>query len=425
MSSCSSTAPNTKGKSIFGDTAAVLYPNAQGILGDLHFTFSVDRDLPLGSSIEITGNAVTVAGSITKDTTFSNIKFSSVSVSGSAITIITSEAISSDSSIEFYFDKAVTAGTAATTGSFQITTSYNPGGVITEITNDSAVTPTANKYEITYGALPTAIPAGTIAATVKTPGEMSSYTFTYTTPVAIAATDTLWVLFDHGYDPNIGDSMEYSSGDWRIECSSTVFTSAICKVDHWMVIVSNLAAADASSAVDITIDFVKTPASATYTFGMVHLTGTAATSATDSFGTFIVENNPGYLDLRSASTSNTQQGANGDYTFKLYVDTDIAASDALMIKFPNTFTVEQANGNKNSCTAKFYDESVDSETTNEIDASVTSCTIDENSVTWTASSSLATAVNLDTHDRVEIVVSGLENQRWGYERTVTANKRPW
>ena len=134
---------------------------------------------------------------------------------------------------------------------------------------------------------------------------------------------------------------------------------------------------------------------------------------------------PASLALRSAAaTTSNELTVRSAYKFKFYVNTNIEAADAFIVAFPQQFMVNVANGSELSCSAQYYDEAaaltVDEATAHEISASTTSCTINKNFVSYTAGT-LASAVDLDATDRVELTLSDVENARWGFTRTANGD----
>lgn len=417
VDSCENVVATAVGKSTFGANAVLLHPNAAGRKADIHMTFSLTQALPSGGVITITSPL-----GVTTDTTscYANFAFSSCTHSGNDLILTTSADITASQSLEVLADNAVTVGAAAGTGDFQVVTTWDS----VKVTDDK--TAAVVKTTVTYGVAGTDITSGTVTASVKTPGEYSSYTFTYTTPVGIAAEDVIWISFPHTYDPNIGIAFEESSGKHYIMCDSASFSGIKCRVDHWKVVITGLATVATNTQVSIRIRNILNPAAlSAANFGFVHLDSTATTvkAADDTFASTGVDitGTPGHIPLRSVSnTSNKELTVASDYVFKFYVDFSVATSDAFMVTFPREFLLDVAHTSDLSCSAKFYDESTTSETTNEIDATKTTCTILKNFVSYTAGT-LATAVDLDAHDRVELTLSSVENARWGQARNANGD----
>lgn len=148
--------------------------------------FSVNKLLPVSSDVEIEFDSTlgtlfsTETGSI-QDDCWSSKQYSSCSVNGGIVTITFEEEISSGTSIEVYFDSAVTLGAAQThTEKIDITANW--------LTVELATLDPSGDFDINAAVTNTITPDATpIDMSITSAGEMSDYTFVFEVNAALTS----------------------------------------------------------------------------------------------------------------------------------------------------------------------------------------------------------------------------------------------
>ena len=115
-STCTIAAAGTTGTTTIN--SAIAYPNSPGVVADFYIDFTVDKFMPAGSSVDITLDSV--IGSLffgfsgsQADYCWATEEYSACTVSTGTVTMTFAKDISASTSIEVYFDDAVTLSTTS------------------------------------------------------------------------------------------------------------------------------------------------------------------------------------------------------------------------------------------------------------------------------------------------------------------------
>jgi hypothetical protein len=187
--------------------AAYSDPNIVSLTNvDFYAKFSITNKVPAGGLIKIKQSPLSftlgTTATTNKNVCWMNYKHSSCTVSGSTMTFVVEEEVSSTTAVEIYLDGGVTnrSETAASANGFRVETSWESVVIdddTTDITGSNFTSKAALTKTVTKGTSP-------IVADPTTAGEWASYKFTFTLGQTFAATDKILIWFPMTYDPFIG-----------------------------------------------------------------------------------------------------------------------------------------------------------------------------------------------------------------------------
>jgi hypothetical protein len=345
-----------------------LIPSNAGYTGaDLYLRFSLGKTTPSGSALKVTAPTSSwVLSTNLNNQVYLNKLYSSVAISGAAMTITLAESVSAGTDLELYVENALTfADTATTTSNFLIQTTYE--GVT--INDDTTASPGTNSnLSLTTKAAGT-ISGGTTPVATDTSTRLarkSDWTFSFSSNQAFVAGDQFWIQFPKDFDPNLGGAyVRYSTEPttYYIPCSSEALGTAIeCIVDHYYLKVVNASANDANTNVTLLVEKVTTPytAAATGDFKLFHINGWSA-KAVGTLSGITTTALPANIDVKKAMSSNVRLFGSGDYTFEFYVGTNLTSDHSLQLLLPRQFDTGLSRNEQDiSCALAYQNHADDS-----------------------------------------------------------------
>jgi hypothetical protein len=422
------TAANAVGKSTF-NTASTLVPSNAGYTGaDLYLKFSLGKTTPSGSDLKITsptGSWVT-SGTDTKDHVYLSKKYSSVSINGAVLTLTLTESISAGAEVELYVESALTFGdSVTTTGNFLVETTY----ASVTINQDTTALPGTNtNLALTTKAAGT-ISGGSSPITTNTNSalEMADWKFSFASNQAFVSGDQFWVQFPQTFDPQLGGGhIKYSQEPtvYYIPCISEALGSNVeCVIDRWYLKVWNAAAVDANTNIDLEVQNVTNPEalSSTGDFKLFHINGWSA-KAVGTLTGVTIRTYPANITVKKVMTSNTRLFGSGDYTFELYVGTNLTSDHSLELYLPRQYDTGLARNNQAiSCSLAYVNHADDSATLDEQSVSgVSSCNTNDN---WIEMGIPTGGVTTGSNIKLVYRVTSLKNPEWGYTRSNSSSQK--
>lgn len=200
------------------------------------------------------------------------------------------------------------------------------------------------------------ITSQSLTMTNNNAGEYADYTFSFKTDTGYAVGETIEISFPHEFDLFVGEASQWFTNEpdtYYLNCESTAMSLSWCTVSKWKVQVMGSAAVEATTAIDITINYVKNPAVASPTASKMMLAVYDANMALKSYDQDFVSAG---VTIAAVPVKNIVQtmvhasnhnlfGVNAEYTFKFYLDqTSLGANENLQIMFPMSYNLNLDNG---------------------------------------------------------------------------------
>lgn len=224
---------------------------------DLYFKFKLTKNVPKDAKIHIdspSGLPFNVRTNNANNYVFFSKKYSAVDLASNSLVITLSESVTTSDVLELYLEDAFDTP-SATPGNpgLRVKADYTCDGTTIILTDDSDNTITAAAgLNIALTADATSLTSSTAITFAPTnAGEMSDYTFTFTTAEAVASTDEFWIKFPRAYDEIVGSGnwptdirferyMTGSSNYFYLACSSSQLGANVeCTAQHRIVRVFN------------------------------------------------------------------------------------------------------------------------------------------------------------------------------------------
>jgi hypothetical protein len=348
-----------------GISSVSVFPNTVSATG-VHFqiVFTPLTAIPAGSSITISGeNFASDASAQTN--TWSNIGFTSSSITSSNLVLVTRIASASGSQIIIRKDLAYTNPSTAGNGAIWKITIVAPGSI--SIVSDTAVTTSTALNTINYLATPSAtISSFSVATNTTNAGEAAYYKFSFKLSVSLLSNYSIVVDVPYYYDAIFGPTTTFTSNPntYFLTTTSTVSSNPVCNVNHWLITCSLGVVLAANAAIDISILATNPPVpTATQTTNQVFSLYIVESSSTikaisqSSSNTLTLTGIPtSYVDLYSVVVS-SNQAVYSDYTFVFYSTETYLASGTVSVLFPaqyNFYRDQTISSISNACSGAYY-----------------------------------------------------------------------
>ena len=410
---------SSTGKPVY--TSVSAFPDTASTDGvSLLIEFSLENPLPPSSSITVKSPTTSWAqnGDI-KDKCWFSLKYSSCTVSGNSLTIVTDEEYT-DENLKLLIDEIIdTPLSISDELSVSISTTFN--GVSIDQDGDAGGNqtlvlvnpPTEIFSEVGEG----------VSIEPKNVGVEATYSFLFSISTNIVKDDQVWIKFPEDYDPYLGQAeVKFAWGEpdnYYIDCASEVLGNINCKVDHWFLIISELNTVLADTEISLTIQKVSNPSTQSSLYFKFYLLNSEKSikAFKSDFSSPSLSTSPGSnIKVRSISTSNQYLKELSDYNFTFYLHSITFSSyDLLLIKFPVQYTLDwDLLYDSVLCESFHVDESLSSVSLNSKKwDSATNCSYLGSNVfamnvsqigSWTSS------------DRISIILKGIPNPEWGFSR---------
>ncbi|CAG9312558.1 unnamed protein product [Blepharisma stoltei] len=409
------------------------YPNVAGATADIYLTFSLSKAVPQYGIISITPGFVSSLALSSGDVSSScwtDIDYYSCKVSGTSISIQLSNSLAANTAMKVYLDMALVLPTSnSTTTGWTISSTWGEVSITADSTSASPAT-----FPQTVGAaVNSAITLSSVAAVnSQTADETTSYTFTFTSAVVVATSDSFVIEFPKDFSPLLGLASavfpDCSPNNFYTTCSSTalgISSGTYCSVDHWKLTVTGITKATTATtaSIDITVDGIQNPAAGTttgkfslYQYGSDGSVKAYIQKATAATITSLAST---MVSLKAATVDTTTLSKSATYTFDFYLSasTTFTTDHVISIYFPSQFNNKLRNGSTVPCKSVYYDESSSSSstTTSQTLSSATSCSVSGSNVSLNFPSSLTTATA--TTSRIQLQLTGFYNPESGISRT--------
>lgn len=257
------TATDTAGVS--KDWSYTLIPNnASAGTADADFSFKVDRELPMGSTVQIkfpTNLGVALAQGDINNSCWSMLKYQTCKInSSSELELVMAVDVAADTLIDLYVNKGYTLPTNVniSTDVFKVSASYAAQTLVTD-----AATLVSTKQFTAAAAIAGTLSGQVFAMSNKNAGEYADYTFTFKSTTGYTATDKIVIYFPVEFDPFVGHASQWldnESGTYFMKCSSSAMGLSWCTVNKWKVTIVGTTPVDAGVDIDITLHYVSNPA---------------------------------------------------------------------------------------------------------------------------------------------------------------------
>ncbi|CAG9312581.1 unnamed protein product [Blepharisma stoltei] len=407
------------------------YPNVAGAVADIYLTFSLSKAVPQYGIITITAGFVSSLSYSSGDISSScwtDQDYYSCQASGTSISIQLSNALAANTAMKVYLDMALTLPTSNSTSTgWTIKSSWGE----VSITADSTSASPATFQQVIGTAVSNAITLSSVAAVnSQTADETTSYTFTFTSAVLVATTDSFVIEFPKDFSPLLGLASavfpDCSPNNYYTTCSSTalgISSGTYCSVDHWKLTVTGITKGTSATTtnIDITVDGIQNPASVSGKFNLYQYGSDGSVKAyIQKTGSLTIASLPSTIvSLKDATVDTTTLSKSATYTFDFYLSssTTFTTDHIISIYFPSQFNNKLRNGSTVPCKSVYYDESSSSTstTTSNTLSSATSCSVSGSNVTLAFPSSLTTATA--TTSRIQLQLTGFYNPESGISRT--------
>ncbi|CAG9325862.1 unnamed protein product [Blepharisma stoltei] len=398
--------------------SAIAYPNFAGAKDvDIFLTFSFTKPLPWNTIIYISPgfSTWTQQGDI-KDYCWSNIDYLSCNINNGKIELILSKKLDEYYTVQIYLDSAldlpINAG--VTSNGWQISSSWNS----VTITSDSLpgipfkVEPSINAQISIWGIS---------VNDRKNTGETTSYSFNFSSEVAVEIGDYFVIQFPRDFDAYIGDAVQSLPDcfpdDWFLDCSSSLLGKVVCRVDHWYLIVDEISYRVAENKyIDLTVNSVKNPsAGVTGYFSILQYNELEAIKAfIGTKKTVSISAAPNLVTFKGVSTENTELSTDrASYFFDWYA-TGIYDSDYVFyITFPPQYNLKLNLNRAVGCIPSYFDDS-----NNPIAGMAWnndgSCTVSGSSVFMLIAPGVSK--EFQSQSRIRLNIYDINNPEWGLQR---------
>lgn len=210
-------------------------------------------------------------------------------------------------------------------------------------------------------------------------GMKSSYLFTYTAPVDIEKSDTIWIDFPMEYDPHVGKiwkTYNDPTKKYQLKCSSSVFQEIKCWVSHWRVLITGLSLTAKDNKIDIQIESVYNPLISTSdNFRLFQITSSGIVSAYDkAFGTVAFSLEEGLINFKSVESGVDKLNTYTATTFLFSFSGELANEDMISVEFPDLYSLELTDINVYLCNLIITDQDL---STTEVEST---CSLENNSI---------------------------------------------
>jgi hypothetical protein len=185
----------------------------------------------------------------------------------------------------------------------------------------------------------------------------------------------------------------------------------------------NGAAVDANTNIDLVVSPITNPEVVTSTgdFKLFHINGWSAKAVGTITGIAITAY-PANITIKKVMTSNVRLFGSGDYTFEMYVGSNLTSDHSLCLFLPRQYDSGLArNEQAISCSLSYVNHADDSATLDEQSISgVSSCTVGEN---WIMMGIPTGGVTTGANIKLVYRVTSLKNPEWGYTRSNSSSQK--
>ena len=336
-------------------SSASVFPNGVNLAADLiYLSFTLDNGLAKAGLIKIDSPTGSWArsGDI-KHYCFSNIQFSSCSISSDKLQITLAQNYSAADKIEIILDGCLELPSSSgnTAKGFAVTTSFYE----TVIDKDSSNAP-SSLQKIKVQALPneTFYFNDLIQISPNNVGEQANYTFTFTCDAIIGLTHYLYLSFPREFDPYLGGKVQFKNGNpsqYYIECSSPTksFEKISCQVDHWTVKITGFSDnIQNQTEISITLHNIYNPSDISLfsIYLMSRNSDLLAYNQSVSAVSLIDSGNNTIIKSFSITSKNLRKST--DSTLKLYLSPFTSDSE-IVIQFPSQYNIKRDKPSKLKC----------------------------------------------------------------------------
>ena len=386
----------------------VPYPNIAGYQkADLSLKFKLSKKLLKDTLVEISpgSGASWTTDSWSENKCWSSISYKSCELKNSKIEIVLENNLEAETSWELYLDSAYNLpGSEGEAEALSIKATYNSDIVVVSDTSASGT------YQVL--ADPAKEISGSLELSVTNEGMHSNYKFTFNSAVSVSADDELWIVFPKNYDAYIGDhEAKYPSCSenlFSISCSSDKFDSLSCLVDHWTVVLKNLASVEAETDIAVELQAVKNPLNTESAISGFEVLlrdkeGNYKAYKKDAFEVTL-KDSPSSLSLKAVEAEKHEVRSSAKLEFEFILAADLDENDYLVLEFPLPFDL----ASDLTC-ASYYYESSEWKVISEAP-----CTVEKDSIKH----QLAAHASSDGY-WAKLEVEGVTLPSWGYSRSGT------